>query len=466
MAGALDGGVNSPSADKNVPAYYYINNKVCVKTILGDYICDDNQDFMPEIDTDAEYTAMKQAITQVLRNEGVANPEPVFYLWIAPFSVDHGVLPKEYALGAGKVVNGETLDCDSCHDARNGRLPQANMADINSSSTLSALIEKDSNGNIKFFGLGREVVTVPVKIPPQAYKEAVKVFFNTPEDANGNPIYKTMTVDGNTVEVMTTTAGDLLVNALSNGIDTSRHLVPIPVESSGVEGIAFAMPATAGAQWREKKWKMKFDGVPVEVETETLEEGEVPRRAIVIRLENELPEMLGLEHIASEVVSAGNRVGVEAVFTPVAISHYIEKLEFRLSDLGASSLDDLYINYAFLVKTRKSEENSVSYEVDEESFEPKSITAREALNLGWASYDAHSQTLTLNTSAIRSAGSGGELVVAILKKISSTSSTTTPSGGGGGGCSITPVSPLSGVLNFGVTVAGAVLLAMARRREN
>ncbi|RUM44972.1 MAG: hypothetical protein DSY35_01350 [Desulfurobacterium sp.] len=482
---ALTGEVKSDAAssgilpagqtEKKVPSYYYVDGKVCVKTILGDLICDDNGDLMPEIDTDTEYDAMKRAITEVLKAEGVKNPDPVFYIWTAPFSIDHGVLPKEYALGAGATINGEKLDCNACHDAKNGRLPQANMADINASEELSALIKKNPDGTVKYFGLGREIVTVPVKIPPKAYKEAVKVFFNSPENEDGSPEYGTMSWGGNTYEVMVRTAGDILVNALGNGVDIDRHLVPIPVESTGIEGIAFAVPATAPEEWKNKKWKMKFEGVPVEVETEVLPEGEMPRRAIVVRLKNELPELLGLEHLADEIIDAGEREGVEPVFTPVILSHYIEKLEFKLSDLGVTSVDDLYLNYAEIVKERHSEkeengEYKVGYEVKEGTFNPESITMREAINRGWASYDAYSKTLTLNVAAIRTdsrASEGGELALAILKNVRPASEEVAeaPTGGGGGGCSVTPASPASGALNLGVLLSGLLGLFGFRRKK-
>ncbi len=473
MAAALDGAVESPSAGKNVPAYFLHDNKVCVKTILGEYICDDNGDLMPEIDTDAEYEAMKSALTKVLKDEGVKNPEPVFYIWTAPFSIDHGVLPKEYALGAGSTINGEKLDCSSCHDAQKGRLPQANMADINSSDSLSALIEKNPDGSIKFFGLGREIVTVPVKIPAEAYKEAVRVFFNSPENADGSPKYGTMTVDGNTIEVMVTTAGDILVNALSNGLDVDKHLVPIPVESSGIDGVAFAMPESAPDALKNKKWEMKFEGVPVEVETEVLHEGEIPRRAIVIRLKNELPELLGLETLADEIMDAGEREGVEPVFTPVVLSHFIEKLEFKFDDLGVNSIDDLYLNYAEIVKVRHSEEGHVVYEVDLDKFHPESISMRDAINRGWASYDSYSRTLTLNIAAIRNetrAEEEGELALSVMRNIvptvEETAETVAAEGGGGGGCSVSPVTaPASGLASLGVMLSGLVGLLGFRRRK-
>ncbi len=420
MAAALDGAVKSDAAssgllpagqtEKRVPAYFIENGKVCVKTILGDYICDDNGDYLPEIDTDAEYEAMKRALTEVLKTEGVHNPDPVFYIWTAPFSIDHGVLPKEYALGAGKTVNGETLNCSSCHDALNGRLPQANMAEISSSSELSSLVEKDKNGHIKFFGLGRKIVTVPVKIPAEAYKEAVRVFFNSPENPDGTPKYGKM----GDKEVMITTSGDILVNALSNGLDVDRHLVPIPVESSGISGIAFALPG------KTSTWKMKFDGVKAEVETEALTGDEVPRRAIVIRFMNEMPELLGLEHHAKEILEASGE-GYVPVFTPIIPSEYIDKIKFNLANLKVASPDALSINYARIHKIRVSEGEKVYYELDKENFKPTSVPLSEAISKGWASYDSYSKELTVNLAALREGVPGvGEIAFALVRKADET----------------------------------------------
>jgi len=392
--------------DKKVPAYYWTGEKVCVKTILGEEICDDNGDYLPEIDKDEEYEAMKEALKEVLKAEGVKNPEPVFYIWTAPFSIDHGVLPKEYALGSGeKTVNGEKLGCTSCHNAQTGRLPQANMADIKESEELSQLIVKDDKGNVKFFGLGREIVTVPVKIPATAYKEAVRVFFNSPEKEDGSPDYGKI----GDKEVMVTTAGDLLVNALTNGIDVDRHLVPIPVESSGVDGIAFALPGETS------EWKMRFDGVEAEVETEALHDDEVPRRAIVIRLKNELPELLGFEHLADEILKASGEVTVP-VFTPIIPSEYIERIKFNLADLKVADPKYLYINYAKIHKVRHSEGEHVAYEVDHEHFKPASITVEEAIAEGLASYDAYKKELTVNVAALREEVPGeGELAFALTR---------------------------------------------------
>ena len=400
--------------EKKVPAYYWDGERVCVKTILGKEICDDNGDYLPEIDTPEEYEAMKAALTEVLKAEGVHNPNPVFYIWTAPFSIDHGVLPKEYALGAGKKINGEELNCSACHDARNGRLPQANMADIKSASSLKELIVKDDKGNIKFFGLGRQIVTVPVKIPAVAYKEAVRVFFNSPEKADGSPKYGTM----NGKEVMVTTAGDILVNALTNGVDVNRHLVPIPVESSGIDGIAFALPD------KTSEWKMRFDGVEAEVETEALEDDQVPRRAIVIRLKNEMPELLGFEHLADEILEADGK-GSVPVFTPIIPSEYIEKIRFKLADLKVADPKYLYINYAKIHKTRVSEKKvdkdgnvfyEVHYRLDEENFKPASISVEEAIAKGLAAYDSYAKELTVNVAALREEVPGkGELAFALTR---------------------------------------------------
>ncbi len=414
IAAAIDGEVKSNYAGKNVPAYYIENGKICVKTIKGAFICDDNGDLLPEIDTDAEYEAMRNALIDVLKKEGIHNPDPVFYIWTAPFSIDHGVLPKEYALGAGATVNGEKLNCDACHNAKTGRLPEANMSDIQSSSALSSLIKKDANGHIKFFGLGREIVTVPSAIPPEAYKNAVRVFFNSPEDDNGNPVYGSMTIKvaghEKNIKVMYTTAGDILVNALANGIDIDRHLVPIPVESSGIDGVAFALPG------KESSWKMKIEGVEAEVETEALEDDEVPRRAIVYRLKNEMTELLGFEHLADEIMSAGSP-DLVPVFTPVIPSEYITKMDFNLSDLKVADPADLYINYARIHKVRVSKGSEVYYELDKENFKPASISVKDAILKGWASYDPAEGVLTVNTAAMAEEVPGeGELAFSIMRK--------------------------------------------------
>jgi len=417
IAAALDGAVKSDYAGKNVPAYFIHDGKVCVKTIKGDWICDDNGDYLPEIDTDAEYEAMRSALIEVLKKEGVHNPDPVFYIWTAPFSIDHGVLPKEYALGAGATVNGEKLNCEVCHDAKNGRLPEANMADIESSSALKSLIKRDKNGHIKFFGLGREIITVPSAIPPEAYKDAVKVFFNSPEDENGNPIYGTMKIkiagQEKDIKVMYTTAGDILVNALTNGLDVDRHLVPIPVESSGIEGVAFALPE------KTSTWKMKIEGIKTEVETEALENDEVPRRALVYRLKNEMTELLGLEHLADDIMAAGT-VNLTPIFTPIIPSEYITKMEFNLADLKVADPSNLYINYAKIHKVRVSNGSNVYYELDKEHFKPESISVKDAILKGWASYDPAEGVLTVNTAAMAEEVPGeGELAFSIMRKLGS-----------------------------------------------
>ncbi|WP_457679304.1 hypothetical protein [Thermovibrio sp.] len=473
IAAALDGALKSDAAsrgilpagqtEKRVPAYFIENGKVCVKTILGDYICDDNGDYLPDIDTDAEYEAMKKALTEVLKAEGVKNPDPVFYIWTAPFSIDHGVLPKEYALGAGKVVNGEELNCSSCHDALKGRLPQANLSEIESSESLSQLIVKYSSGalegKIKYFGLGREIVTVPVKIPAEAYKEAVRVFFNSPENSDGSPKYGKM----GDKEVMITTAGDILVNALNNGLDVDRHLVPIPVESSGIDGIAFALPG------KTSSWEMRFDGVKAEVETEALENDEVPRRAIVIRFKNELPELLGLENYADQVEKAGGD-NLVPVFSPIIPSEYIESIKFKLADLGVADPSSLYINYAKIEKVRVSEGDKVYYEIDKANFNPSSIPVSEAISRGLASYDSYNKELTINLKALSEETPGeGELAFTLVKSPEGSVPTVSAptGGGGGGGCSVgAPQSAPSALANLGALLSGlAVLFGFRRRRK-
>ena len=212
------------------------------------------------------------------------------------------------------------------------------------------------------------------------------------------------------IKVMYTTAGDILVNALTNGIDINRHLVPIPVESSGIDGIAFALPG------KESTWKMKIEGVETEVETEALKDDEVPRRAIVYRLKNELTELLGFEHLADEIMAAGGS-DLVPVFTPVIPSEYITKMDFNLSELKVADPADLYINYAKIHKVRVSKGSDVHYELDKEHFKPESISVKDAILKGWASYDPAEGVLTVNTAAMAEEVPGeGELAFSIMRK--------------------------------------------------
>lgn len=81
---------------------------------LPDYIEDDDGDGVPEISTNAEYEALKTALKQILDKEDPGHPHnPVIMTFMAPFGVDHGVLPAEYALGAQKSG---PLSCNACHN--------------------------------------------------------------------------------------------------------------------------------------------------------------------------------------------------------------------------------------------------------------------------------------------------------------------------------------------------------------
>jgi hypothetical protein len=159
---------------------------------------------------------------------------------------------------------------------------------------------------------------------------------------------------------------------------------------------------------------MRFDGVEAEVETEALHDDEVPRRAIVIRLKNELPELLGFEHLADEILKAGGEA--IPVFTPIIPSEYIERIKFNLASLGVVDPKYLYINYAKIHKVRVSEGEHVYYEVDHEHFKPASMSVEEAIAEGLAAYDAYTKELTINVAALREETPGeGELAFALTK---------------------------------------------------
>ena len=71
---------------------------------------DDTSDGIPEVNTAAEITAMRDAI--IARGTAVGNPNIVDpYLWVAPhvFSLSHNIRPATEALGA--------TSCNDCHDS-------------------------------------------------------------------------------------------------------------------------------------------------------------------------------------------------------------------------------------------------------------------------------------------------------------------------------------------------------------
>ncbi len=131
---------------------------------LPNYIDDDNGDGFPEINTDQEYEAMKEALKQVLDAEDPNHPhDPVILFAMAPFGVDHGVLPKEFSLGAQKEG---PLSCDACHslDESKNRLSPAVWSGDESA--------------------GREITLAPIALPPEAVAESKAAgFWKVPDGA-------------------------------------------------------------------------------------------------------------------------------------------------------------------------------------------------------------------------------------------------------------------------------------------
>ena len=119
---------------------------------LPDYIDDDDGDMVPEISTDAEYEALKTALKQILDHEDPGHPHnPVIMTFMAPFGVDHGVLPAEYALGAQRTG---PLSCNACHNP-----------DESKNRLSPAVWEGDENA-------GREVTLTVRALPELAIKES------------------------------------------------------------------------------------------------------------------------------------------------------------------------------------------------------------------------------------------------------------------------------------------------------
>ncbi len=131
---------------------------------LPDYIDDDNGDGLPEINTDAEYMAMKEALKQVLDAEDPDHPHnPVILFAMAPFGVDHGVLPKEYSLGAQKEG---PFSCKACHNA-----------DETKNRLSPAVWSGDESA-------GREITLAPISLPEKAIEESKEAgFWKVPDGA-------------------------------------------------------------------------------------------------------------------------------------------------------------------------------------------------------------------------------------------------------------------------------------------
>ncbi len=80
------------------------------KVVLKDsgyVICDHTGDGFPDIWWDDDVKAMQEALTKVLKAEGVKNPKPMLFMAAHYFSDSHGIQPKEKALGA--------TSCYDCH---------------------------------------------------------------------------------------------------------------------------------------------------------------------------------------------------------------------------------------------------------------------------------------------------------------------------------------------------------------
>ena len=119
---------------------------------LPDYIDDDDGDMVPEISTDAEYEALKTALKQVLDHEDPGHPHnPVIMTFMAPFGVDHGVLPAEYALGSQRSG---PLSCNACHNPDESK------------NRLSPAVWKGNES------AGREVTLTVRALPELAIKES------------------------------------------------------------------------------------------------------------------------------------------------------------------------------------------------------------------------------------------------------------------------------------------------------
>ncbi|WP_457754914.1 hypothetical protein [Thermovibrio ammonificans] len=154
--------IDPEAPDKSVPGLTIDPNtgKIAIKLhwVEGNpggylnYIDDDDGDGRPEISNDAEYEAVKAALKQVLDKEDPDHPHnPVIMFFMAPFGVDHGVLPASYALGS---KSSGPLSCDACHSA-----------DESQNRLSPAVMSGDPTA-------GREVTLIPFGFSPEAISES------------------------------------------------------------------------------------------------------------------------------------------------------------------------------------------------------------------------------------------------------------------------------------------------------
>jgi len=193
-----------------------------VQLINGKFVYDNDGDMVPEIDSDYEYDAMKDALTQVLNEEDPNHPHnPVIFLGIAPFGIDHGVLPAKYALGAQKSG---PLSCNACHnsdESKNRYSPAVKSGDFNA---------------------GRFVTLAPFALPEKAIEES-KAYggWRVPEG-----VTTVKTPDGR--EIMGLTQG-ALAQFESVTVESKEYaafaLVTVEGGVTSQEGITVSVPAGA-----------------------------------------------------------------------------------------------------------------------------------------------------------------------------------------------------------------------------
>ncbi|MEO2083003.1 MAG: hypothetical protein ABGX12_03130, partial [Desulfurobacteriaceae bacterium] len=232
------------------------------------YIYDNDGDMIPEIDSDYEYESMKLALKQVLDEEDPEHEhDPVIFLGIAPFGIDHGVLPKPYSLGYQ-----DTLSCKACHnsDESKNRLSEAVMA-----------------GNKE---AGRFITLVPFALPEKAIEESkAKGGWHVPEGV------KTVKLsDGR--EIMGLTQGAMY------------QFTSVPVESKEYAGAFLITPDgnISGPESEEVKIIVEPEAVrvPTILKVEKVESPNIEDSAV------DSAEEMGIQNpvLASEIVNIEAKV--------------------------------------------------------------------------------------------------------------------------------------------------------------
>ena len=225
-----------------------------VQLINGKYIYDNDGDMVPEIDTPEEYEAMKEALTEVLDKEDPNHPHnPVIFVGMAPFGVDHGVLPASYALGAQQSG---PLSCSACHssdESKNRLSPAVYSGDMTKGRFVTLLpfaLPKEAIDDSKKYGgwkLPAGVTSVTTPDGRQimgATQGAFMNFVSVPVESKEYAAYALVTPAQSDTVIM----DGVTISYPKNAVDTPTMIKVEKVEDASIEESALEAAKAAGIQ--------------------------------------------------------------------------------------------------------------------------------------------------------------------------------------------------------------------------